>query len=335
MTALNVAEPRYAELTLAIAEKLRAHPGPVLLFSHVDPDGDALGSGLGLLRALRALGKDARLFMRVPRYLSGVPKPGEVEPEGPDLWPDGALVVVLDVDNNDAARVDLADLATFPGEVINVDHHGTNKRRATLGLVDPTQAATAIMVMHLVEALGVEWTPDLATPILLGINTDTGSFKYSSTSPAVLRAAADLVERGADLVGINEMLAQQSKSYFALLGQVLGTMTYLHGGLVVTAHVNAAMLETAGAAWEDVESFVNVIRSAEGSELACLFKDFGDTVKLSLRSRGRVSAQNVAVGCGGGGHVAAAGATVPSDFASASALFEREAEKELRRVGLL
>lgn len=334
MTARNAAEPRLHELTATIAARLRAHSGPIIILSHVDPDGDAIGSCLGLQRALRALGQEATTYMRVPRYLRFVPQPGEIG-EQLDSWPAGALLVVLDVDNNDHARVEGADLTGYQGEVINVDHHGTNLRRADYSLVDPTQAATAQMVMHLIEALGVAWTPEIANPILLGINTDTGSFRFSNTTPEVLRAAADLVEAGASLPWMNEHLAQQPPSYFTLLEGVLSSMAYLYGGLVVTAHVTQAMLDRAGATWDDVENYVSVIRSAEGTELAALFKDYGDRVKLSLRSRGRVSAQNVAVACGGGGHVAAAGATMPMDFASAQALFEAEAGRELRRAGLI
>lgn len=338
MTLMNAAEPRYAQLTAEIAARLRAHSGPIAIVSHVDPDGDALGSCLGLQRALRGLGQAAQTYMRVPRYLRFVPHPSEVE-ERLEQWPAGALLVVLDVDNNDTRRVEgLAPEALAAAQnatVINLDHHGTNLRQASLGLVDPTKAATAQMVVHLVDALGAAWTPDIANALLLGINTDTGSFRFSNTTPEVLRAAADLVERGASLPWMNEHLAQQPRAYYTLLESVLGTLTYPMHGLVVTARVTQPMLDAAGAAWEDVENYVGVIRSAEGTELAALFKDYGDRVKLSLRSRGLVSAQNIAVACGGGGHVAAAGASMALPFEAARAQFEREAERELERVGLL
>jgi phosphoesterase RecJ-like protein len=271
--------------------------------------------------------------MKVPRYLRFLPREGEVQPEL-TVWPEGALLVVLDVDNNDLRRVEGADLTSFTGDVINVDHHGTNLRRATLGLVDPTRAATALMVTHLVEALNAPWSPDIATPLLLGINTDTGSFRFSNTTPDVLRTAADLVERGAALADINERLAQQPRSYYVLLERVLGTMEFLEDGAIVVAQVNDEMLREAGAAWEDVESYVNVIRGAEGTELACLFKVYPDRTKLSLRSRGRLSAQRIAIACGGGGHVAAAGATVMAGYAEARAMFEQEARLELERSGV-
>ncbi|WP_424950072.1 DHH family phosphoesterase [Deinococcus sp.] len=335
--ARNAHEPRYAELVAQIAYELAGHEGQTVILSHVDPDGDALGSCLGLQRALRASGKRAQTYMQVPEYLAFLPDEGEVLPRLTG-WPADALLVVLDVDNNDARRVAGADLDGYAGRVLNVDHHGTNARKADLGLVDPTQAATAGMVADIVEALlsaaGQGWTPEIATPLLTGLNTDTGSFRFASTTPAVLRQAALLVERGAALAWINDRLSQNPPRYFALLREVLGSMAFSHGGLIVSARVDDAMLERAGAEWDDVESYVNTIRSAQGTELACLFKDYGTHVKVSLRSRGRVSAQNIAVGLGGGGHVPAAGATVQGNFETVRRAFEQSAEAELSRVGL-
>ncbi|GGJ60578.1 DHH family phosphoesterase [Deinococcus aquiradiocola] len=336
-TPSNAAEPQYEALVRRVAQELAAHAGDIVILAHVDPDGDALGSCLGLQRALRAAGKRAQTYMRLPQYLEFLPQDGEVLDEL-HAWPEDALLVVLDVDNNDARRVQGADLGRFTGRVINVDHHGTNVRRADVSLVDPTQAATAGMVADIADVLlaqaGAAWTPDIATPLLTGLNTDTGSFRFANTTPAVLRQAAVLVERGAQLAWINDRLSQNPPRYFALLKEVLGSMTFSHGGLIVTARVDSDMLARASAEWDDVESYVNTIRSARGTELACLFKDYGTHVKVSLRSRGRVSAQNIAVTLGGGGHFPAAGATVQAAFPEVQAAFDAAASAELARVGL-
>lgn len=336
-TDRNTAEPQYAALVAQVARELGAHAGPVVIVSHVDPDGDALGSCLGLQRALIAAGRQAQTYMQVPQYLDFLPQPGEVLSKL-TAWPEQALLVVLDVDNTDLRRVAGADVGSFAGRVVNVDHHGTNARRADVGLVDPSQAATAGMVADIVEVLlaqaAVPWTAEIATPLLTGLNTDTGSFRFASTTPTVLRQAAQLVERGARLAWINDRLSQNPPRYFALLKEVLGSMTFSHGGLIVSAHVDQGMLDRTGSVWDDVESYVNTIRSAQGTELACLFKDYGTHVKVSLRSRGRVSAQNIAVALGGGGHVPAAGATVQGDFPAVRAVFEAAARSELERAGL-
>ncbi|GAA4008149.1 bifunctional oligoribonuclease/PAP phosphatase NrnA [Deinococcus rubellus] len=329
----NAAEPRYAQLVQEAAACLKLHPGPIVILAHVDPDGDALGSCLGLQRALRSLGQDAQTYMDVPRYLTFLPHEGEVLPrlEG---WPEGALAAVLDVDNTDLARVAGADITAFKGQVVNIDHHGTNRREATVSLVDPSQAAAAMMIKDVVDALGVPWTGEIATPLLLGTNTDTGSFRFSNTTPQVLRTAADLVEHGADLAWINDQLARNPQRYYALLREVLDQMAFSSDGLIVRSRVDEAALARTQAEWEDVESYVNTIRNADGAELAVMFKDYGERVKVSLRSRGRVSAQNVAVALGGGGHVAAAGASVDAPYKEAFSRFNAAADAELRRVGL-
>ncbi len=186
-----------------MAALLRAHEGPVVVLSHENPDGDALGSVLGLTRALRSLGKTVVAPMDVPRYLRFLPGPGETS--GPlTQWPDGALAVVVDVDNNDAIRVAGADLRQFGGEVINLDHHGTNQRRATAGVVDPALPAAVMIVADVLNELGITWTENIATPLMLGLITDTGSFRFNSVTPQTFVCAARLLEHGARLGWIND-----------------------------------------------------------------------------------------------------------------------------------
>ncbi|WP_102125083.1 DHH family phosphoesterase [Deinococcus planocerae] len=331
MTGINSATPTYAQDVAAVADKLRNHPGPIVVLSHENPDGDALGSVLGLARALRAIGKTVIAPMDVPRFLRFLPGPGELS--APLInWPENALAAVLDVDNNDPARVAGADLTTFTGEVVNVDHHGTNRRQATALMVDPAQPATAMMIADLVDALGAPWSEAMATPLMLGMITDTGSFRFSSVTPATFETAARLLSHGARLGWLNDQLGQNPRTYYLLLREVLGTLEFLHGGRVVLARVDDAMLERAGATWEDVESYAGLLRSAEGAELAVIAKDYGDRVKLSLRSRGPVSAQNIAVALGGGGHVPAAGATVPLPYPEVREKLDEAISAELARV---
>lgn len=331
---MNSTNPDYQRDIQRVAEKLRSHAGPIVVLAHENPDGDALGSVLGLARALRGLGKSVVTPMLVPRYLQFLPEPGEVVPPL-DTWPQGALAAVLDVDNNDFVRVSGADMGTFTGETVNVDHHGTNQRRATAGVVDPGKPATAQMVADVVQALGVPLTEAIATPLMLGLNTDTGSFRFESVTPGTFECAARLRAAGARLGWLNDQLAQNPRAYYLLLREVLGSMEFVHGGRVVLARVDDRMLERAGAAWEDVESYVNMLRNAEGAVLAVMVKDYGERVKLSLRSRGAVSAQNIAVALGGGGHVPAAGVTMLEPYASARASLDEAISAELARVDAL
>ena len=333
MTAQNVAEPRYAQLVQAAADALKNHGGPIVFLAHVNPDGDALGSCLGLQRALRAAGKDAQMYMQVPRYLTFLPQEGEVLPSLP-AWPEGALAAVLDVNNTDMARVAGAEMGTFEGQVVNINHHGTNRREAAVSLVDPSQAAAAMIVKDVVDALGVPWSREIATRFC------------SAPTPTPARSALPTPPRrccGPPPIWLNTARTWPGSTIswpairsatLPCCARCLDQMAFSSDGLIVRSHIDEAALERTAAQWEDVKSYVNTIRNADGTELAVMFKDYGERVKLSLRSRGRVSAQNIAVSLGGGGHVAAAGASVNATYPEALTRFEAAADAELRRVAL-
>ncbi|ADY26352.1 phosphoesterase RecJ domain protein [Deinococcus proteolyticus MRP] len=321
----------YAAQVQQVARALLDHSGPTVVLTHENPDGDALGSVLGLTRALRELGREVYAPMTLPRYLQFLPEEGELCAPLTE-WPAGALAAVLDVDSNDHVRVGGAEIAAFGGPVVNIDHHGTNQRQADTLLVDPSQPATAQMMVDVLDALEVQWTEALATPLLLGLITDTGSFQFSSTTPQTLRTGARLLEYGARLNWLNEQRMQNSPTYYILLREVLNTLEFAQGGQVVLARVDDAMLERAGANWDEVDPYVGMLRNAEGALLAVLVKDYGDRVKFSLRSRGGLSAQNIAVALGGGGHVPAAGATVEAPYAEARARLDAAVAAELERL---
>ncbi|WP_412029222.1 DHH family phosphoesterase [Deinococcus yunweiensis] len=331
MTASNASSATYTADVQTVAATLLAHTGPLVLLAHENPDGDALGSVLGLARALRALGREVHAPMAVPRYLRFMPAPGELD-DALAAFPVGSMAVVLDVDNNDPSRVAGAPLADFAGDVVNIDHHGTNRRRFTAGIVDPSRPATAMIVADVIDEMGVTWSEAIATPLMLGLNTDTGSFRFSSVTPETFECAGRLLAHGARLAWLNDELGQHPQTYYALLREVLSTLEFLHGGRVVLARVDSAMLERTAATWEDVESYVSMLRAAEGARLAVMVKDFGPQVKLSMRSRSGVSAQNVAVAMGGGGHVPAAGATVSEPYEVMRPRLDEAIRAELERA---
>ncbi len=328
----NAGDPQYQEKMRAIAARLQSHPGSIVIAAHEDPDGDALGSVLGLSRALEKLGLKAVPVGVAPKYLEFLPDPAELTPQLETL-PEGALLVALD--SAETTRVVGVPMDQAGVPVINLDHHGSNPRFGEIALVSPDKAATALMIFDLVAALGVALDPRIAAPLLTGVITDTGFFRNSNANAEVLRVAADLVEAGASMVDINEALGIMTRNSYKMQSEVYATIQYELGGKLITAYVNDAMLTRVGCTWEEVESLVGYLRNAEGTQLACLYKDYGDRVKISLRSRGQVSAQNVAIACGGGGHVAAAGATINGSFADAKTKLLEEATKEFTRVGLL
>ncbi len=325
-------EREYAAKLKEIIGVIKHHRGPIFVASHVDPDGDAIGSVLGLSRGLTKLGFVARAVANAPRYLNFLPIEGELLP-AQDQLPDNTLLLALDC--GDESRIEGVPVKQAGVNIINIDHHGSNPRYGTVSLVEPDKAATAMIIKNLLDAFGLVWDAHVATPLLTGIVTDTGSFRYSNTNPEVLHMAAELISYGAPLNQINEFIATQPRPFFRLQAEVFNTIEYPLEGLVVMAHVNQAMLERVGASWEEVESLVSLIRTAEGTQLAVLLKDFGDRTKVSLRSRGAVSAQNIALALGGGGHVAAAGANLGLPFPEARIRVLEASLAEFQRVGLL
>nr|WP_018461312.1 bifunctional oligoribonuclease/PAP phosphatase NrnA [Thermus oshimai] len=322
----TLADPQYWEKMRLVAEVLKALEGPIYIATHVDPDGDAIGSSLGLYRALKALGKEAYWVAEPPRFLRFLAKEEEYA-DPVDKLPPGATLVALDA--ADPSRVVGAPVEGF---VINIDHHGTNPRFGQLAVVEPTKAATAQMVKELIDLLGVPWTEELATPVLTGIVTDTGNFRFANTTPEVLRVAAELLSYGVRLSEITDRLQYRPPVYYQGLGAVLSTLRLHFGGLLVTAHLP----EDVDIPEEDSDGFVGVIRYVEGSLVAVYLRRKGEGIKVSIRSRGGVSAQNIALKLGGGGHVPAAGATL--EGLGLEEAYERVLEavaEELRRAGYL
>jgi bifunctional oligoribonuclease and PAP phosphatase NrnA len=312
-----------------VADALQAHPGPFVVIAHVDPDGDALGSVLTLRRALLRMGRVVVTPMAAaPRYLHFLARPGELT-EPLTERPAGALIVVLDGDLRRAAGV---PLAAGLG-VVNVDHHASNPGDAEVAWVDPSYASASMMVAEVVDALGVGWNADLATPCLAGLMTDTGHFRFGNTDRRALEAAGRLIECGVDYADLADRLQWRHPDYFRMLALVMATVRYRAGGEVVLADLTIAMRATVGETEDDSDDFVAQIRYAEGTRLAVILKERPGAVKLSLRSRGGVSARRICQALGGGGHDAAAGATLTGvSLAEAEARLLAAAEDELARL---
>lgn len=294
----------YAGKVAAIAERLATWTGPVVIAAHVDPDGDALGSTLALKRALDAIGKRTVLPIDPPAYLRFLVRDGEVT--GPlDRLPENALLAVLDVAEPERMYGAASEGAAF---VVNIDHHGTNDRFGDLALVQPGAAATAQIVKDVVDALPTVWTRDIATPCLVGILTDTGTFRFANTDRDVLRTAGDLIGHGVDYADLSDRLQWRPASFYRMLGAVMDTLELPFEGRAALASVTLATKARFQDGADEGDDYVGMLRYIEGSYLAVLLKEKEDAVKLSVRARPPVSAQAICVELGGGGHVAAAGA---------------------------
>ena len=327
----NSGEANYPEKLRSIAEKLLEWRGPIVIISHIDPDGDALGSCLALKRALDSLGKTTLFVMGVPGYLKFLVKDKE-QLSSLDTLPEGAMLVVLDVDIGQRAVGAPLEGAAF---TLNIDHHGSNPRIGDLVCVEPAKAATAQMIKDLLDLMPISWTADIATPCLTGILTDTGNFKYTNTNASVLKDAAELIEQGVDYGFLTDRLQWREPTYFKMLAKVMATVEFHLEGLVTSAYVNPDMEAEVGSSDDDSNDYVGLIRYAEGSKIAIFFKAREDHTKISVRTRDGVSAQAICHALGGGGHVAAAGAKLELLLDEAKQVVLAEAKKELIRHGLI
>lgn len=321
-----LADVNYRETLKRIGAEMLAWDGPVYIASHVDPDGDALGSVLTAKRALAKLGKETIAVVSPPPYLAFLAAPGELTAPVETL-PENALLLVVDtaLDN----RVDGVDY-TQAARTFNIDHHGTNPRTGDLSVVEPSKGANAILMKQFVEELGVEWDANLAEPCLAGILTDTGFMRFGNTNAEVLHSVAALLEHGVDYANLTDQLQLRHPNYFKLLGMVMDTVRFDFDGKMVSVVLREEDRVRAQA--DESNDFVGVIRYAEGSYIAVMMREKDDAVKLSVRTRAPLSAQRVCVALGGGGHVAAAGATVPGDIESVREKLLAEVEAEIARA---
>ncbi len=310
-----------------IAERLRSWQGPFVVIGHVDPDGDAVGSVLCVARALRRLGKSVSAPITPPRFLGFLAEPGELcDPL--ETLPDDTLLMVLDCDLARATGAPLEGAAL----VVNLDHHPGNPGDAELHLVQPQLAATAVLVKHLLDELGVDWDSHLATPCLCGILSDTGTFRYANTDRHTLEVAGALIESGVDYPELTDRLQWRHPDYFRRLASVLATTRFHFDGALVTIHQDAAMRAAHDASDDDSNDFVGIVRYAEGSQVAAYLRETEEGVKVSLRSRQGFSARRVCAALGGGGHEVAAGARLRGvDLVQAEALLKEAVAEELAR----
>ncbi len=292
-----------------------------LVTCHRRPDGDALGSALGLAAILRAAGKHAVCYHPepVPRSLRFLTIGGEPVSKLPDDGPwDGVFVT------DTAARSLLPDPFPPPevsGPVVVVDHHAAHDHFGDLVVREEDACATGEVVLRLMHDLGVrEVPPEAARPLYASIVADTGGFRYASTRPETLRIGARLLEAGVDPWEVAYHLFEGwPEQKVLLLREVLATLERRLGGRLAILRVTLDMLARTGADDEMVEGLVNYGRRIEGVDVAALLWERplgGDGLprtKVSLRARA-LDVSTIAVTLGGGGHRAAAAAELPSDM---------------------
>lgn len=284
-----------------------------LILSHVDPDGDAVGSCLGLQWALAALGKRALTVSEAPppenlRFLPGA----ETILAPPDASGPFGAVFVLDCSSLDRVGPRAAALVRPGVPLACVDHHAGHEAFGEPRLVNVGACATAELVYDVLDALSVPLGPEIAAALYVGIASDTGAFRYLNTTPRALRIAARLVERGADAAATAEALyARKSAASLRILGLALASLEARAGGQVAALTISREMFDRARATSEDADGIVQYAKSLAGSRVGVLLQETSPgEVRVSLRSDGTVDVNRVAGRFGGGGHKNAAGARI-------------------------
>jgi bifunctional oligoribonuclease and PAP phosphatase NrnA len=290
-----------------------------LLTSHVNPDGDAVGSELGLARLLRKMGKGAVVWNRDETPTVYKPLPGSERvhngAEPPAGFPDVFdAIVVLECPGLD--RTGLEDhLQSLP--VINIDHHLGNQHYGAINWVDTAAPAVGEMIYRLAQGLKLTLDPETASCLYLTLVTDTGGFRFSNATAATFESAASLVRDGAHPEQVSQWLYEsQPLSVLRLLGEMLQTLKIHEDGRIATVLLTPEMFAKAGASPGDSEGLIDYPRSIAGVEAVALIRRREDgTHKISLRSRGEVDVEKIARHHGGGGHRNAAGFVLEGDGA--------------------
>ncbi|MDD3885528.1 MAG: bifunctional oligoribonuclease/PAP phosphatase NrnA [Victivallaceae bacterium] len=297
------------------AEKLFS-AGRVVIFTHERPDGDAVGSAFGLRALLRGNGVEADLVFPEPppvryREFTG-------EPDTPTGHYDAA--VVLDCATEIRIGKGIYEPRQLADTLFNLDHHGANSIAGDVELIDVKAAATSLLVWEVAAAAGANIPVAAATLLMLGLMTDTGSFRFSNTDARALRAAAGLLDCGAELDRIvNAVYFSKPRNQQLFEAEVVtGCTRLLCGGRLALAGLDESIFKKYGFSMADGEGVIDLLREIDGAVIALLYYRKGEHWKCSLRSKDAAFPVGpLARSLGGGGHEMAAGITLDAPSAAA------------------
>jgi len=290
----------------------------IVVGSHVKPDGDSVGSSLGLGRWLRGRGAEVSVVVpgSVPPQFAFLPDCELVRAEFPE---DPCQCTVVIVDTPSPGRTGAPDgYLDGAATVVNIDHHPDNEMFGDLNVVDPGASSVALILHEMILESGYEPDRETATDLYVGVLTDTGGFRFGNTDARTLKAAASLVERGADAPRIaTKVYGEQSPARLRLLGLVLASLETVLEGRAAVMVLTARMREESGALDDEIEGLASYGHLVRDAEVAALLREENGRVRVSLRSSGRSDVNRVARELGGGGHKAAAGAVLTASLQEA------------------
>ena len=281
----------------------------IVILTHENPDGDAIGTGLALYNALKEYGKNPDIIIpEYPRTFSFLPGADEIKKSS-------------DIEKYDLAiSVDCATIKMLNGFAnyfenakvkVSIDHHSTNTMFGDLNYVSPDAPACAQILLVVLNYFKIEITKDIGTCILTGIITDTGGFKYSSVTAETFEFVAWLLNKGINVSKIyRKVLQVKTKANFELTRMAMERLEFLEDGKVAFTYITKEDEEKVNAESGDHEGIVEVGRDIEGVEVSIFLRETDKGCKVSMRSNEYVNVSDVCILLGGGGHVRAAGATM-------------------------
>jgi len=284
-----------------------------VITSHINPDGDAVGSSLGLALALRGAGKDVVVVLDgfTAKFLK-LPGIEMIESDYLNEFVSGSVPVLICLDCATKERLYIDDKFDKFAVTVNMDHHISNTNYAGYNYIDARVASASEVVFALIDGF-LPVDKDIAEVLLLGLLTDTGGLAHSNTSPQTLYNAARLIELGADITKIKKRILNNRKMPEAkIFGLVLGNLKMMHGNIAVS-YIMQQDFEKAGASYADVDGVVEFLLEVEGAAASLLFSEREGGVKVNFRSID-YNVSKIAAQFGGGGHVNAAGAMVEGNI---------------------
>jgi phosphoesterase RecJ-like protein len=283
-----------------------------LITTHIDPDGDAIGSSFSLYWVLVALHKKPSVYFR-----DHVPYMYEFLPGPPDLihdeLPDGNYDAIFALDCGNLFRVGKGhERLKEMGSLVNIDHHTTNETFGVVNVINQNSSSTAEILYRLYRSLKTPLTFNVAINLYTAIFTDTGSFRHANTNSKAFLICESMMKYGVSPSYVAEMVHENHpKERFFLLGEVLSSLEMHKGDTIALAQVTQAMLQKTGTSKEYTEGFVESIKEIRGVNVAILIREInGHQYKISMRSKGNTDVARICNLFGGGGHRNAAGCTI-------------------------
>ena len=310
----------------------------IVILTHTNMDGDAMGSASALCHALRKMGKRCVILLEdaVPGYLNVLHHHNGDSINLPyfvDEMPYEAKLAIA-VDCGDENRIEKRlNVFRKAEKRICIDHHLQKSDFAEYSIVDPDIAATGLLIYELIKEIGVEIDTHIAEDLYVAIVTDTGRFKYSNTTAKVHMVVADLYSYGIDHVKLcNAIFDSYPVSQLKAESLATEKMKVFADGKAVISSITLEEMKGIGASYDQIDTCIDRIRIVEGTEMAAFLKEKEpQLIKVSLRAKTYSDVNLVACALGGGGHTKASGATLHMSLEDAMKLVESEMEKELSK----